>query len=209
MNKASIRVESLVIPTYPEPAKEEMPLFAEYRVHQRSTGRPYPNKATLDVGRPAPAGQNLYGGPYGKRISGRADHAGNRRQDLCGKGQDDRLRLFLPAACGKAGLIGAFGSWVSGGVEFNWPFHHRPSSDYALEACEDGSVVCWLSEHDPIDRMKGMVGVVLRPGATYLETRVKLCNRDGKRRSRSSGEKMRRCPSTSSIRFSSRRTLLM
>ena len=51
MNKASIRVESLVIPTYPEPAKEEMPLFAEYRVHQRSTGRPYPNKATLDVGR--------------------------------------------------------------------------------------------------------------------------------------------------------------
>ena len=49
MNKASIRVESLVIPTYPEPAKEEMPLFAEYRVHQRSTGRPYPNKATLDV----------------------------------------------------------------------------------------------------------------------------------------------------------------
>lgn len=81
----------------------------------------------------------------------------------------------------KPGLIGAFGSWVSGGVEFNWPFHHRPSSflpcDYALEACEDGSVVCWLSEHDPIDRMKGMVGVVLRPGATYLETRVKLCNR--------------------------------
>ena len=51
MNKASIRVESLVIPTYPEPAKEEMPLFAEYRVHQRSTGRPYPNKATLDVDR--------------------------------------------------------------------------------------------------------------------------------------------------------------
>ena len=38
MNKASIRVESLVIPTYPEPAKEEMPLFAEYRVHERSTG---------------------------------------------------------------------------------------------------------------------------------------------------------------------------
>ena len=77
----------------------------------------------------------------------------------------------------KPGLIGAVGSWVSGGVEFNWPFHHRPSSDYALEACEDGSVVCGLSEHDPIDRMKGMVGVVLRPGATYLETRVKLCNR--------------------------------
>ena len=44
MNKASIRVESLVIPTYPEPAKEEMPLFAEYRVHQRSTGRTRPTQ---------------------------------------------------------------------------------------------------------------------------------------------------------------------
>ena len=51
MQKASIRIESLVIPTYPEPTKEEMPLFSEHRVHQRSTGRPYPNKAVLEVNR--------------------------------------------------------------------------------------------------------------------------------------------------------------
>lgn len=58
MNRASIRVESLVIPTYPEPAKEEMPLFAEYRVHQRSTGRPYPKRrrstSTASTGRTKP-----------------------------------------------------------------------------------------------------------------------------------------------------------
>lgn len=173
MNKASIRVESLVIPTYPEPAKEEMPLFAEYRVHQRSTGRPYPNKATLDVGR-----QHRQDKTY------TVVHMENEYLDVlimpeiggkiyAAKDKTTGYDFFYRQHVVKPGLIGAFGSWVSGGVEFNWPFHHRPSSDYALEACEDGSVVCWLSEHDPIDR----IGVVLRPGATYLETRVKLCNR--------------------------------
>ena len=173
MNKASIRVESLVIPTYPEPAKEEMPLFAEYRVHQRSTGRPYPNKATLDVGR-----QHRQDKTY------TVVHMENDYLDVlimpeiggkiyAAKDKTTGYDFFYRQHVVKPGLIGAFGSWVSGGVEFNWPFHHRPSSDYALEACEDGSVVCWLSEHDPIDR----IGVVLRPGATYLETRVKLCNR--------------------------------
>lgn len=37
-NKARIQIETLVIPTYPEPAKEEMPIFSEHRVHQRSSG---------------------------------------------------------------------------------------------------------------------------------------------------------------------------
>ena len=44
MSKASIRVETMVLPTYQEPPLEELPIFAEHRDHQRSTGRPYPNK---------------------------------------------------------------------------------------------------------------------------------------------------------------------
>ena len=48
MSNAAIRMEQLMLPTYPEPGKEEMPLFSEHRVHQRSTGRPYPNKVTLE-----------------------------------------------------------------------------------------------------------------------------------------------------------------
>ena len=28
----------------------------------------------------------------------------------------------------KPALIGAYGLWISGGLEFNWPFHHRPST---------------------------------------------------------------------------------
>lgn len=181
MPNATIRIEQLVIPTYPEPGKEEMPLFAEHRVHQRSTGRPYPNKAVLEVNRETRIDRSytvvhlenefldvLVLPEIGGRIFAAQDKT---------TGYDFFYRQHVI----KPGLIGALGSWISGGVEFNWPYHHRPSGflpcDFETEECEDGSVICWLSEHDPIDRMKGMVGIVLRPGCTYLETRMKLCNR--------------------------------
>ena len=48
---ASVRVDSLVLPTYLEPEAEEMPMFAENRVHQRTSGNPYPNKIVSAVDR--------------------------------------------------------------------------------------------------------------------------------------------------------------
>ena len=51
MNKTKIDVSKIIIPTYPEPAAEEMPMFAENRVHQRTSGRPYPNKVVMQVDR--------------------------------------------------------------------------------------------------------------------------------------------------------------
>lgn len=87
----------------------------------------------------------------------------------------------------KPALIGVLGSWISGGVEFNWPFHHRASGfmpcDFTVESLPDGTAVCHLSEHDPIDRMKGMVSILLRPGEKRLETRMSLYNRTPDRRS--------------------------
>ena len=49
--KATISVEKLILPTYLEPAAEELPMFAENRVHQRSSGDPYPNKIVSAVDR--------------------------------------------------------------------------------------------------------------------------------------------------------------
>lgn len=86
MSNAAIRMEQLILPTYPEPGKEEMPLFSEHRVHQRSTGRPYPNKVTLEVNRERKIERSYTIVPSGKRISGRADSAGDRRPDFCRTG---------------------------------------------------------------------------------------------------------------------------
>jgi hypothetical protein len=70
---------------------------------------------------------------------------------------------------------------VSGGIEFNWPQHHRPSTympaDVAVEKHADGSATVWLSEHDPMARMKGMHGVRLHPDRSLIELVVRAYNR--------------------------------
>ena len=81
----------------------------------------------------------------------------------------------------KPALVGLAGPWISGGVEFNWPQHHRPGTfmpaDVFIEEEEDGARTVWLSEHDPLNRLKGMHGIRLRPGSSLIELRARLYNR--------------------------------
>lgn len=81
----------------------------------------------------------------------------------------------------KPALVGLAGPWISGGVEFNWPQHHRPATflptDVSIEREADGAVTVWCSDHDPMNRLKGMHGVRLRPDSTVVEVRVRLLNR--------------------------------
>lgn len=187
MEKVKINVGTIIIPTYPEPAKEEMPMFAENRVHQRTSGRPYPNKVVLEVDRTHKEDKEYklvtLENEYVKieilpEIGGRIYSALDKTT-----GYD----YFYKQHVIKPALIGVLGSWISGGVEFNWPFHHRASGfmacDFTVEELPDGSAVCHLSEHDPIDRMKGMVSIILRPGETSLETRMRLFNRTASEKS--------------------------
>jgi len=81
----------------------------------------------------------------------------------------------------KPALVGLAGPWISGGVEFNWPQHHRPATfmpvDAEIEHHPDGSVTVWCSDHDPMQRMKGMHGVCLHPGRSVIELKVRAHNR--------------------------------
>ncbi len=81
----------------------------------------------------------------------------------------------------KPALVGLAGPWASGGVEFNWPQHHRPATympvETSIERGEDGSITVWCSDYDPMERMKGMHGICLHPDKAYLELRVRLYNR--------------------------------
>ena len=49
----------------------------------------------------------------------------------------------------KPALVGLAGPWISGGIEFNWPQHHRPSTfdpvDVDLAAGDDGSQTVWCT----------------------------------------------------------------
>ena len=81
----------------------------------------------------------------------------------------------------KPALVGLAGPWISGGIEFNWPQHHRPSTympvDCTIEENADGSVTVWVSEMERMFHQKGMAGFTLRPGCAYLEIKGVLYNR--------------------------------
>ena len=81
----------------------------------------------------------------------------------------------------KPALVGLAGPWVSGGVEFNWPQHHRPATfmptDVEIEKGKDGSVTVWMSDHDPLTRMRGTHGICLKPGSCLVELKARLYNR--------------------------------
>jgi tetratricopeptide (TPR) repeat protein len=89
--------------------------------------------------------------------------------------------LIYNQAVIKPALVGLAGPWISGGIEFNWPQHHRPATflpvDFKIEEHADGSKTIWCGDHDPMCRMKGMHGVCLHPGRAYLELKARAYNR--------------------------------
>ena len=81
----------------------------------------------------------------------------------------------------KPALVGLTGPWISGGIEFNWPQHHRPSTylptDFRLEEHADGSCTVWVNEVERMFRTKGMAGFTLYPDKAYIEIKAQLYNR--------------------------------
>jgi tetratricopeptide (TPR) repeat protein len=173
--------ETITLPTYPPPPPDPNPMFLEKRINQGASGRVYPNPFTdhLDsdqkVDRPYQAVflENEYIQLIVLPEIGGRIHVGFDKTN----GYDFFYRQHVV----KPALIGLFGSWISGGVEFNWPMHHRPSTfmpvDHILQENADGSRTIWLSDHEPMGRTKGMVGICLRPGSAVIEVKVQLFNR--------------------------------
>lgn len=170
----------LVLPTY-EPAPADLnPMFLEKRVFQGSSGRVYPLPFYDRIG--SELTERAWQALHIENEFLRATilpELGGRIYAIVDKinGYDlvYRNRVIKPA------LVGLAGPWLSGGIEFNWPQHHRPSTYMPVlsEIVEgaDGSRTIWLSEHEPMNRMKGMHGVRLSPGKAYLELVVRLHNR--------------------------------
>lgn len=81
----------------------------------------------------------------------------------------------------KPALISLLGAWISGGVEWDIPHHHRATSflpmQYTTESHADGSKTCWVGELELRDRTRWTVGVTLHPGKAYLEASFRMVNR--------------------------------
>ncbi|SEG72564.1 Tfp pilus assembly protein PilF [Bryocella elongata] len=180
MGPVKVWEEPVVLRTYRPAEPDRNPLFLEKRVYQGSSGRVYP----------LPVIDRIDAEP--QDVSWQAIHLENEfvrfmvLPEIGGRihvGLDklNQYDFFYRQNVIKPALVGLAGPWISGGVEFNWPQHHRPATfmpvEVEIERGDDGSVTVWCSDHDPMSHLKGMHGLCLRPGKAYLELRVRLYNR--------------------------------
>ncbi len=169
--------EPVVLPTYLPALPDRFPAYLDRRVYQGSSGRVFPLPFHDRISE-EPTDHSWVGLHLENEflrvlvlpeLGGRIHYAIDRRTGY---------PLFYANPVIKPALVGLAGPWLAGGVEFNWPQHHRPATflPVAWELDEaDGTI--WCSDHDPFARMKGMHGVHLGPASTVLELRVRLYNR--------------------------------
>jgi len=172
--------EKLVIPTYLAGPPDPNPMFYLGRTYQGAKGAiyPYPLYDKLTDTREDRAYKAVYlENEYLKicvlpELGGRIFAAVDKTN-----GYD----FFYHQHVIKPALIGMLGAWISGGVEWNLPHHHRASSflpvQYRLEEGADGSRTVWVGEMELRHRLRWTIGLTLRPGRSYLEATVRLFNR--------------------------------
>jgi tetratricopeptide (TPR) repeat protein len=80
----------------------------------------------------------------------------------------------------KPSLIGMAGAWISGGVEWNIPHHHRASTfmpvDHKVVENTDGSKTIWVGEYEKRSQTRWCVGLTLYPGKSYIEVSLRNFN---------------------------------
>lgn len=169
-----------IIPTYRPAAPNALPFFLEKKAYQGATGKVYPL-------------------PYTDRLSNEPEDvaydmitlsneyiAVELLPELGGKihgavQKSNGYEFIYKNVCIKPAMVGLAGPWVSGGVEFNWPQHHRPTTFMPTEATlrenADGSKTCWMGEAEPFHRMRAAVGITVRPGSSLVEAQAVVHNR--------------------------------
>jgi len=172
--------EKVIIPAYGIGKPEKNPMFLEKRVYQGSSGVVYPHpviEKILDEKVDKEWNAVFLENQYLKIMI--LPELGGRVQMAYDKMKQRHFIYYNQVI--KPALVGLTGPWISGGIEFNWPQHHRPSTfeavDHCIEENADGSVTVWCSEVERMFHTRGMAGFTLHPDKAYLEIKVKLFNR--------------------------------
>lgn len=173
-------MENIPLPTYEAGEEEKNPVFLEKRVYQGSSGvvYPYPVIEKISDKKREKVYKALFiENQYIKVMI--LPELGGRIQMAYDKIRSSHIFYYNQVI--KPALVGLTGPWISGGIEFNWPQHHRPSTfyptEFKIEAHEDGSKTVWCNEVERMFRLKGMHGITLYPDKAYIEIKAKTYNR--------------------------------
>ena len=179
MDKVKIWVEDVTIPTYEIGEYSKIPMFLEKRVYQGSSGRVYPHPVCESVSDTKT--DKTYTAVYMENeylFVMVLPEIGGRIQRILDKTNNYDAVYYNEVI--KPALVGLAGPWISGGIEFNWPQHHRPSTfdsvDYTIQENADGSATILVSEIEKMHRTKGMAKYTLYPDKAYLEIKGQLYN---------------------------------
>ncbi len=180
MNEVKAWIEQVTIPTYKTGKPEKNPMFLEKRVYQGSSGVVYPHPVIEHIADEKTMQQ--YTAVFLENEYLRImilPELGGRIQRAYDKVKDRDFIYYNQVI--KPALVGLAGPWISGGIEFNWPQHHRPSTfspvDLTIRQNADGSSTVWVNEIELMFRTRGTAGFTLYPGKAYLEITGRLFNR--------------------------------
>ncbi|MDQ0734863.1 DUF5107 domain-containing protein [Arthrobacter agilis] len=172
--------EAVCIDTYAPEEPDEYPMFLDRRVYQGSSGRVYPIPFTdrIATTKQPRLWQAVHLENSWIRLMILPELGGRIH---IGYDKTNGYDFFYRNNVIKPALVGLAGPWISGGVEFNWPQHHRPGTylpvETTIERSEDGSATVWQGDLDPLQRMRGTHGIRIRPDSSVIEVAVRLYNR--------------------------------
>ena len=176
----TVKEDSIVLPTYAPGGYDKTPLFYTGRVYQGAQGRvyPYPMQDVLFDGKADETYKYLTLENRWLQMGLLPEHGGHLL-NLTDK--ETGFETFYRQHVVKPALIGMLGAWISGGVEWNFPHHHRATTampiDWKLAANADGSKTVWIGETELRRRLKWTIGLSLMPDRAVLKAENVFMNR--------------------------------
>ena len=186
----SFKEDSITLPTYAPGGYDKTPLFYTGRVYQGAQGRvyPYPMQDVLHDEKVDETYKYLTLENEWLQMGLLPEHGGhllNFTDKATGFETFYRQHVVKPA------LIGMLGAWISGGVEWNFPHHHRATTampiDWRMtergpEEPSDqpfavGSKTIWIGETELRRRLKWTIGLSMMPDRAVLQAENVFMNR--------------------------------
>jgi len=185
----TFKEDSIVLPTYQPGGYDKTPIFYTGRVYQGAQGRvyPYPMQDVLHDEKVDEAYKYLTLENEWLQMGLLPEHGGhllNFTDKATGFEAFYRQHVIKPA------LIGMLGAWISGGVEWNFPHHHRATTAMPIDwrATDDpeafgnydapkGTKTVWIGETELRRRLKWTIGLSLLPDRAVLQADNRFMNR--------------------------------
>ena len=181
---------STVLPTYAPGGYDKTPIFFTGRVYQGAQGRvyPYPMQDVLHDDKADETYKYLTLENDWLQMGLLPEHGGHL---LNFTDKQTGFETFYRQHVIKPALIGMLGAWISGGVEWNFPHHHRATtampidwlvtergenepSDFSFPA---GTKTVWIGETELRRRLKWTIGLSLMPDRSVLMAENIFMNR--------------------------------